>query len=62
MHACGRSGERNVVSMPPAMGSEDFHHLVIDNYKKQYFYAVVATASQHSWKFCSLMTREPGRR
>lgn len=37
-------GERNVISVPPAMGSEDFHHLVIDNEKKAYFYALVGTA------------------
>jgi hippurate hydrolase len=37
-------GDRNVISIPPVMGSEDFHHLVIDNDKKQYHYVVVGTA------------------
>jgi hippurate hydrolase len=37
-------GERNVIGVPPAMGSEDFHHLVIENEKKKYFYVNVGTA------------------
>lgn len=37
-------GESNVIGVPPAMGSEDFHHLVIDNEKKKYFYVNVGTA------------------
>jgi amidohydrolase len=37
-------GDRNVISVPPLMGSEDFHHLVIDNEKKHYHYMYVGTA------------------
>jgi hypothetical protein len=42
----GRSSYR--LRVPPAMGSEDFHHLVIDNEKKQYFYVAVGTAKPSS--------------
>jgi amidohydrolase len=37
-------GNDKVIAIPPLMGSEDFHHLVIDNEKKQYHYIQVGTA------------------
>ncbi|MDI1247088.1 MAG: amidohydrolase [Rhodoferax sp.] len=38
-------GEQAVIpELPKVMGSEDFHHLVIDNEKHQYLYMVVGTA------------------
>lgn len=38
-------GDQAVISeLPKVMGSEDFHHLVIDNEKHQYLYMVVGTA------------------
>lgn len=37
-------GEDKVISIPPLMGSEDFHHLVIDNQKRLYHYIQVGTA------------------
>jgi hippurate hydrolase len=43
-------GERNVIGVPPAMGSEDFHHLVIDNEKKKYFFVDVGTAKPEHFR------------
>ncbi len=44
-------GDDKVLSIPPLMGSEDFHHLVIDNEKKQYHYIQVGTAKpEHFFK------------
>lgn len=37
-------GDDKVWTIPPQMGSEDFHHLVLDNEKKQYHYIQVGTA------------------
>lgn len=38
-------GERGVLTkLPPAMGSEDFHHLVLENKKFRYLYQFVGTA------------------
>ena len=37
-------GNLRLAGVPPAMGSEDFHHLVIDNEKKEYFFVNVGTA------------------
>jgi hippurate hydrolase len=42
----GVLGEHNVIGVPPAMGSEDFHHLIIDNEKKKYFFVNVGTAKR----------------
>ncbi len=45
-------GEQAVIAeLPKVMGSEDFHHLVIDNEKRQYLYMEVGTAKgEHSKK------------
>lgn len=44
-------GDKNIISIPPAMGSEDIHHLVLDNQKKRYHYVPVGTAKpEHFFK------------
>lgn len=44
-------GEQAVIAeLPKVMGSEDFHHLVIDNEKRQYLYRVVGTAKPEHFK------------
>ncbi len=40
----GMLGDDKVLAIPPQMGSEDFHHLVLDNEKKAYHYIQVGTA------------------